>query len=70
MSMDHSDARYPTPQWAEQMRNAMDTKFENLAQLLRLATSQQEEMAKGYADITRRLEKIEAVMLQEFGGAW
>jgi len=42
--MEHSDARYPTPQWATEMEQRLSRKIESTGNVVRLLSAQIEEL--------------------------
>lgn len=72
--MEHSESRYPTPQWAETAMQKLAMKIEAQGHVLTLLAAQIDELRcttdANTKSLEAQLEKITAIMIQEFGGAW
>lgn len=75
--MEHSERRYPTPQYAEDMMRKID----NVSSLFRLVASQQQEtlallqelkarVDQDNASMRASLERLQDIVRRETGGAW
>lgn len=61
--MEHSDARYPTPQWATEMEQRLSRKIEATGNVVRLLSAQIEELraVAVRADVQAFKARVEAL---------